>query len=185
MIKAIETHYDGHKFRSRLEARWAVFFNRVGLEWMYEPQGYEVQIRRGETIRYLPDFWLTGPGQWAEVKGHLEPDGLRRCLVLAGAMGGCGRDTSADTVFLGNVPGLRSMLWPVQLHYHGDLLAVPWTTRRGCPLETPGLRVPILNLDSRAAIDLLIDGIPAGHPDWALDALDAARMARFEWGQSG
>ena len=24
-IKAIETEYDGHRFRSRLEARWAVF----------------------------------------------------------------------------------------------------------------------------------------------------------------
>lgn len=30
-IKAIETEYDGHRFRSRLEARWAVFFNAVGL----------------------------------------------------------------------------------------------------------------------------------------------------------
>ena len=25
-IKAIETEYDGHRFRSRLEARWAIFF---------------------------------------------------------------------------------------------------------------------------------------------------------------
>lgn len=31
-IKAIETEYDGHKFRSRLEARWAVFFNAIGQE---------------------------------------------------------------------------------------------------------------------------------------------------------
>ena len=32
-IKAIETEYDGHRFRSRLEARWAVFFNAVGLTY--------------------------------------------------------------------------------------------------------------------------------------------------------
>jgi hypothetical protein len=25
--KAIETHYKGYRFRSRLEARWAVFFD--------------------------------------------------------------------------------------------------------------------------------------------------------------
>lgn len=33
-IKAIETEYDGHRFRSRLEACWAVFFNAVGLTFM-------------------------------------------------------------------------------------------------------------------------------------------------------
>jgi len=33
-IKAIETEYDGHRFRSRLEARWAVFFNAVGLTYV-------------------------------------------------------------------------------------------------------------------------------------------------------
>ena len=31
-IKAIETVYDGHKFRSRLEARWAVFFNNANID---------------------------------------------------------------------------------------------------------------------------------------------------------
>ena len=35
-IKTIETEYDGHRFRSRLEARWAVFFNAVGLTYEYE-----------------------------------------------------------------------------------------------------------------------------------------------------
>ena len=32
-IKAKETYYDGYRFRSRLEARWAVFFNNIGLEY--------------------------------------------------------------------------------------------------------------------------------------------------------
>ena len=31
-IKAIETEYDGHKFRSRLEARWAVFFGNKAIQ---------------------------------------------------------------------------------------------------------------------------------------------------------
>jgi hypothetical protein len=30
-IKAIETLYRGYRFRSRTEARWAVFFDGVGL----------------------------------------------------------------------------------------------------------------------------------------------------------
>ena len=41
-IKAIETRYAGYRFRSRLEARWAVFFDTLGLKWQYEPEGYEL-----------------------------------------------------------------------------------------------------------------------------------------------
>lgn len=32
-IKAIETYYKGYMFRSRLEARWAVFFDASGIKW--------------------------------------------------------------------------------------------------------------------------------------------------------
>ena len=45
-IKAIETEYDGHRFRSRLEARWAVFFNAVGLTYEYEIEGFEMDGTR-------------------------------------------------------------------------------------------------------------------------------------------
>lgn len=65
-IKAIETRYKGYRFRSRLEARWAVFFDALGIEWQYEPEGFELA-----TGRYLPDFYLPGVrgGIWVEVKG--------------------------------------------------------------------------------------------------------------------
>jgi hypothetical protein len=66
MIKAIETVYDGYKFRSRLEARWAVFFNELGIEWEYEKEGYEL----GNGERYLPDFWLPIQKIWVEIKGE-------------------------------------------------------------------------------------------------------------------
>lgn len=39
---AIPTEYKGITFRSKLEARWAVFFDTLGIEWEYEPQGYEI-----------------------------------------------------------------------------------------------------------------------------------------------
>jgi hypothetical protein len=35
-IGAIETVYDGYRFRSRLEARWAVFFKTAGIRYTYE-----------------------------------------------------------------------------------------------------------------------------------------------------
>ena len=41
-VRAIETRYAGYRFRSRLEARWAVFFQTLGTPWLYEPQGYEI-----------------------------------------------------------------------------------------------------------------------------------------------
>jgi hypothetical protein len=65
-IKAIETHYAGCRFRSRLEARWAVFFDCMDISWQYEPEGFTLSNGR----RYLPDFLLTDCGTWVEVKGH-------------------------------------------------------------------------------------------------------------------
>lgn len=38
----IETRYKGYRFRSRLEARWAVFFDVLGVRWEYEPEGYDL-----------------------------------------------------------------------------------------------------------------------------------------------
>ena len=36
-IKSIETKYNGFRFRSRLEARWAIFFDMVGLKLKLSP----------------------------------------------------------------------------------------------------------------------------------------------------
>lgn len=67
-IKAIETKYKGYRFRSRLEARWAVFFDACKIRWEYEKEGYDL-----DGLRYLPDFWLPDFGMWIEVKPKLEP----------------------------------------------------------------------------------------------------------------
>lgn len=64
-IQAIETRWNGWRFRSRLEARWAVYFADLGLEFQYEVISYQM----GEVL-YLPDFWLPQVGLWAEVKPH-------------------------------------------------------------------------------------------------------------------
>lgn len=41
-IKPIETLYRGYRFRSRLEARWAVFYDAAGIRWRYEEEGYDL-----------------------------------------------------------------------------------------------------------------------------------------------
>lgn len=86
-IKAIETRYKGYRFRSRLEARWAVYFDAIGCPWEYEPQGYHL----GGGISYLPDFRLLWPGQlplWAKVKpAPFSTDELERTWRLAAHTG--------------------------------------------------------------------------------------------------
>jgi hypothetical protein len=67
MIKPIETRYKGYRFRSRLEARWAVFFDCMGSSWEYEPEGFVLD----DGTHYLPDFRVKTPqGKdiWYEIK---------------------------------------------------------------------------------------------------------------------
>lgn len=59
----IPTRYKGCKFRSRLEARWAVFFDALGWKWIYEIDGF--QLPSGW---YLPDFYFPDLDIYAEVK---------------------------------------------------------------------------------------------------------------------
>lgn len=66
-IKAIETRYKGYRFRSRLEARWAVAFASLGIKWNYEPEGFDVCGRL-----YLPDFFLPDLDLYVEVKANAE-----------------------------------------------------------------------------------------------------------------
>ncbi len=66
-LAPLETVYNGYRFRSRLEARWAVFFDTLGLRYEYEKEGFVF----GDGERYLPDFWLPELRLWYEVKGEV------------------------------------------------------------------------------------------------------------------
>jgi hypothetical protein len=80
MIKAIETVYNGYRFRSRLEARWAVFFDALGIEYQYELDGFDL----GEMGWYLPDFWLPQQKYWLEIKGPRPlPNEMEKVCLLA------------------------------------------------------------------------------------------------------
>jgi len=68
MIKSIETKYNEIKFRSRLEARWALFFDELKIEYQYEAEGFDI-----DGTWYLPDFYLPDYSCWIEVK----PDGYK------------------------------------------------------------------------------------------------------------
>ena len=63
-MKPIPTRYKGYHFRSRLEARWAVFFDALGIRWEYELEGFELD----DGTRYLPDFYLPELHYYIEIK---------------------------------------------------------------------------------------------------------------------
>lgn len=85
-LKAIETIYKGYRFRSRLEARWAVFFDTLGIEWEYEPEGYILN----DGTHYLPDFLLHNfEGRikgdlYVEVKGKATIDDFNKIMGFSG-----------------------------------------------------------------------------------------------------
>lgn len=97
--QAIRTRYSGILFRSRLEARWAVFFDALGAKWEYEKEGYELP-----SGRYLPDFWLPDWG-WVEIKGQ-EPTGQEVCLTWD-----LQRVTGSRVIILVGPPGDLPELW--------------------------------------------------------------------------
>lgn len=85
---AIETAYRGYMFRSRLEAKWAVFFDLCGWAWSYEPRDYG---------GWIPDFALGDSATLVEVKPFFHEDewsdaikkivdsGCREPVILLGA----------------------------------------------------------------------------------------------------
>lgn len=75
-MKAIQTEYRGYKFRSRLEARWAVFFDMLAIKYQYEAEGYE--LTNGKS--YLPDFYLPDYDMYVEVKGSWDLFTLQKDL---------------------------------------------------------------------------------------------------------
>jgi hypothetical protein len=63
-IQSIETIVGDTRYRSRTEARWATFFEALGVDFDYEPE--RIQLSSGES--YLPDFYLPQFKAYLEVK---------------------------------------------------------------------------------------------------------------------
>ena len=79
-ISPIETIYNNWNFRSRLEARWAVLLDYLGIVYEYEREGFDC----GEAGWYLPDFWLPDYQCWLEIKpGALLEHEEKKALALS------------------------------------------------------------------------------------------------------
>lgn len=167
----IETEYNGYRFRSRLEARWAVFFDELDLSWDYEPEGFEFE----DGTRYLPDFWLPVANSWIEIKGSTptweEVDAIYRlgiesdhCSLLISG------DPANHTAIA--IPGLQGNVGHAELTQcrKCEALALDfghdgWSIIGDCPKECS------------------VKGI-LRHESYE-EAATSARSARFEHGESG
>lgn len=58
------TLYKGIIFRSLLETKWSTFFDKIGLDWKYEPETYILE----NNLYYKPDFWFPQLRMFGEVK---------------------------------------------------------------------------------------------------------------------
>lgn len=151
-IRAIETTYAGCAFRSRLEARWAVFFDALGVAWQYEPEGFIVtDMASKATTPYLPDFFLSDLGTWVEVKGDWSSVDDEYFAMLANAVdwGGClpgvanSLGTPRGLLLLGPIPPDSSGLpvhWMLQHDKGGWVEAAAFS---------PGARLVVSNNTDR------------------------------------
>jgi hypothetical protein len=159
-IRAIQTKYAGYHFRSRLEARWAVFFDRLEIKWEYEKQGYNLPY----SGNYLPDFWLPEYKQWIEIKGaipamHWMPvEEEEKIAELA-------RETGHPSFLFFGLPDFD----------------VPFAEYRPNPL--PYYQK---NISSDRGVNI-VNWCPTHllSAEWLGAAIDAAKSSRFEFGESG
>lgn len=95
---AFPTAYGGAVFRSRLEARWAGFFDLMGWAWQYEP----TELPRAGHAGHVPDLWLEFPS--GRLLVSIKPLGSIEALI------GFGQDeieqveTESDWILLGDTP---------------------------------------------------------------------------------
>jgi hypothetical protein len=181
-IQPIETRYAGCRFRSRLEARWAVFFDALRIRWEYEPQGYVVN-----GTPYLPDFQLflpDGPVVFAEVKNGgvdlFKGEHIDICRALANKAD-CKvlllTGPPAHRLYQQFAPGLPSNSFQAAFFRDYDTKLVTADAYWVQHIEVnPETGAPEFQHDER--------GLRKSFGQGLVDAVAAARSARFEHGET-
>ena len=156
VLKAIETHYNGYHFRSRTEARWAVYFDTLKIKYEYEKEGYDL----GKLGWYLPDFWLPQVSMFAEVKGQeFTKKEYKKCVEL---------------VKQSNYPCLMLIGTPEAKPYNA---IQDWY---GEYVDCEYLLSAIYLLDQHRLVDTAYNGGDTAPYDDTIHAVIAARSARFK-----
>ena len=172
-IKAIETVYNGYRFRSRLEAKWAVFFDAVGIKYQYEIEGYEM-----DDIRYLPDFYLPEYDRWFEIKGKpMSIAEVKKCEEF------CFRKDNENIKF-SILIGYPELAKVEEL----DVLGImEYTWEWPSELYPENYRMAVDGLAEEEYYSRFVRGIwkvPGVSDSKVIEAVKKARSARFEFGET-
>lgn len=181
-MKAIETYYNGYRFRSRLEARWAVFFDTLGIRYEYEPEGFILS----DGTRYLPDFYLLDSKSWFEVKGEMDEASAHKIDQFV-------REGSHMTIGYSNFEFNSMSYWGDEECFEFDGSDQSWL----CECHHCGRKYFIGNIgnwtcpccgayDGDGHFKVLGEGDPAWHHNSKEfeRAVNAAKRARFEHGEN-
>lgn len=189
-MKPIETVYNGYRFRSRLEARWAVLFDALGVPYEYEPEGFKLD----NGMHYLPDFrvqcwgnrgqiWDEPYDLWIEIKGRIFPEDECKLQNFANAnfsSGMCGMEYVENPLLvLGDIPSnpvaMEQYFWGMEQH------------------EIAPFSYQLIDGDSWVAMPAAQNGkfflwgadeSQIRNEMEVLSAYDIARKARFEYGET-
>ena len=162
-VKPIQTTYAGYRFRSRLESRWAVFFDTLHIKWEYEPEGFQTKYGF-----YLPDFYLSEIGCYAEVKPqYFTVAQYQRCAVLPR---GC---------------LLLDQPHPTARPYYLAGCSESYSPYTPEPDSGFGWFVFIMSQDKRRPWLMFGEDYAKSFRRFELEAENAAKAARFEYGEIG
>lgn len=153
VLKAIETHYSGYHFRSRTEARWAVYFDTLKIKYEYEKEGYDL----GKLGWYLPDFWLPQVNMFAEVKGKkFTKKEYEKCLELV-------KQSNYPCLMLVGIP--EDKPYNAIQDWYGEYIDCEYL-------------ISSVYLDQHALVVTMYDGGNEPYPDTII-AVNVAKSARF------
>lgn len=170
-IRVIETVYEGFKFRSRAEARWAVFLRALNVPFQYEAEGFDC-----DGTWYLPDFWVPTWQAFIEIKNNPTNmrDGFDLCDRLA-------RLSNKTVLLINGIPPDYTMIaWDTD----GEYAPARFSQCRKCRAiyveEYGGDNAYALQRCDLSCTNSDKWPAPGAH---LIAALRAAQQARFEYGE--
>jgi hypothetical protein len=166
--------YNHYRFDSRLEARYAFWFDLVGVAWRREAD----VIALSDNLTYIPDFYLTGWRCWVEVKGDVVNDSaglkiIEKCEQLA-------RQSTLPVILCFDDP-----LEAKCAIFHGATMYTPmrWTMCRYCGSVAIGIgetliRCPMKKEHGAFPLDRTALRLRSR---FLFDAATRARQRKFGW----
>lgn len=176
-LVALPCKYRGVSLRSRLECRWIIWMDALGIAWEYEPRA----VRVGGRPRWT-DLWLPREEVWLEIKPEGVPPDEHLALALAEETGSpllwlAGRPWPGDYTLTffprADLPPIKNLRWALGRRDHSEV----WVCDPGAVLSlrlSPQLAGP-LDWEAARALEF-----PLFHCETLRQAYLAATTYRFD-----